>query len=89
MCRLLLSGPLYIYIHSVGFCKRILYELIKKTNIIPMSSSNAQYIRWNIFAGILFSVAGMCFLNYYSLFPDVDKRDEEINNNKDIINRTS
>lgn len=50
-----------------------------------MSSSNVQYIRWHIFAGILFSVAGMCLLNYYSLFPDVDKRDEEMinNNNND------
>lgn len=30
-------------------------------------------VRWNIFVGILFSVAGMCLLNYYSLFPDARK----------------
>ena len=26
-------------------------------------------VRWNILWGILFSVTGMCLLNYYSLFP--------------------
>lgn len=34
-------------------------------------------IRWNIFAGLLFSVAGMCLLNYYSLFPSVESEDNE------------
>lgn len=34
-------------------------------------------VRWNIFAGIVFSVIGMCLLNYYSLFPEADLRDEK------------
>lgn len=37
----------------------------------------AQAIRWNIFAGIMFTVVGMCFLNYYSLFPQAEIRDNE------------
>lgn len=50
----------------------------------------AQKIRWNIFAGIIFSVLGMCLLNYYTLFleeEDIElekrciKRLEEKNNN--------
>jgi hypothetical protein len=36
-----------------------------------------QGVRWNIFAGIIFSVAGMCLLNYYSLFPQAEVRDAE------------
>lgn len=32
-------------------------------------------VRWNIFVGIIFSVAGMCLLNYYSLFPEAEKQD--------------
>lgn len=32
-----------------------------------------QTIRWQIFAGIVFSVIGMCLLNYYALFPDADR----------------
>lgn len=27
-------------------------------------------VQWHIFAGILFSVLGMCLLNYNALFPD-------------------
>lgn len=37
----------------------------------------AQTVRWNIFAGIMFTVIGMCFLNYYALFPDADSKDEK------------
>lgn len=36
-----------------------------------------QTIRWNIFAGIMFTVIGMCFLNYYALFPDADIKDAQ------------
>lgn len=36
-----------------------------------------QAVRWNIFAGIMFTVVGMCFLNYYSLFPQAEIRDGE------------
>lgn len=34
--------------------------------------TNRQAVRWNIFAGIMFTVVGMCFLNYYSLFPQAE-----------------
>lgn len=43
-------------------------------------------IRWTIFAGIIFTVVGMCLLNYYSLFPEADKTDAkkyDIGNNGD------
>lgn len=35
-------------------------------------------VRWTVFAGIVFSVVGMCLLNYYALFPDADKSLEEL-----------
>lgn len=36
-----------------------------------------MYIRWNIFMGIMFSVTGMCLLNYYSLFPDAEEEERQ------------
>lgn len=32
-------------------------------------------IKWHIFAGILLSAAGMCFLNYYTLFPEAENEE--------------
>lgn len=39
--------------------------------------TNRQAVRWNIFAGIMFTVVGMCFLNYYSLFPQAEISDRK------------
>lgn len=36
-----------------------------------------QAVRWTIFAGIMFTVVGMCFLNYYSLFPQAEIIDRD------------
>lgn len=47
--------------------------------------TNANAVRWTIFAGILFTVVGTCLLNYYSLFPnaslDEEKKDDTNKNN--------
>lgn len=44
---------------------------------MPARNTTPSPVRWNIFAGIVFSVLGMCLLNYYALFPEADKRDAE------------
>lgn len=46
-------------------------------------------IRWNIFAGIMFTVIGMCLLNYYALFPEADVIDEKRYNIDDVDKKTS
>lgn len=44
-----------------------------------------QVVRWNIFAGIIFSVIGMTLLNYYSLFPEADKTKQPRPANTDAV----
>lgn len=48
--------------------------------------TSQQPVRWNIFVGIIFSVAGMCLLNYYSLFPEAGKSNIVNNNNNNDKN---
>ena len=48
----------------------------------------SEPVRWNIFIGIIFSVAGMCLLNYYSLFPEAGKHNTSNNNNNNKNDKT-
>lgn len=45
-------------------------------------------IRWTTFAGILFTIVGMCLLNYYSLFPNAEMAYKRESNENDDAAKT-